>query len=80
MIHLLSIHSGLKGEIPEKNVSKDPSMDSISKIYFDLNKLWPKIWELDLFETLNSYYCSVKGKLAKILQLDYEVSKNGNQT
>ena len=39
MIHLLSIHSGLKGEIPEKNVSKDPSMDSISKIYFDLNKL-----------------------------------------
>ena len=27
----------IKGEIPEKNVSKDPSMDSIYKIYFDLD-------------------------------------------
>ena len=56
-------HSGLKG-IPEKNVSKDLSMNSISKLYFDLNKLRPKIWELSLFETPNFYYSSAKGKLA----------------
>ena len=35
----LTRHSGLKGEIPEKNVSEDLSMDSISKIYFDFDKL-----------------------------------------
>ena len=37
MVRQLGIHSGFKhkGEIPEKNVSKDPSMESITKIYFD---------------------------------------------
>ena len=58
-------HSVLKGEITEKNVSKDLSMNSISKIYFDLDKLWSKIWELRLFEMPNFYYCLIKGKLAK---------------
>ena len=33
------ITSGIKGEITEKNVSEDQSMNSISKIYFDLDKL-----------------------------------------
>ena len=61
----ITLHSGLKEEIPEKNASKDPTMDSISKIYFDLDKLWPKIWELGLFEMPNFYCYSVNGKLAK---------------
>ena len=38
-IQLESHHSDLKGEIPEKKGSKDPSMDSVSKIYFHLDKL-----------------------------------------
>ena len=50
MIHLLSIHSGLKGEIPEKNVSDNPSVDSLTKIFLDFKKLWPKIIGWDLFE------------------------------
>ena len=52
-------HSVLKGEIP---------MDSISKMYIDLDKP-------------NFYYCSIKGKLAKnnifyisrLFQLDFKV-------
>ena len=42
-------HSSLKGEIPQKNVSEVPSMDSFTKIYIDLKKLWPKIWGWRLF-------------------------------
>ena len=43
-------HSGLKGEIPEKNVSDNPSMNSSTKICIDSEKLRPKIREWDLFE------------------------------
>ena len=45
-----AVHSGLKGETPEKNVSDNPSMDSFTKMFIDSVKLWPKIWEWDLFE------------------------------
>ena len=40
----------LKGKHQKKNVSDNPSMDSFTKIYFDFEKLWPYIFELDLFE------------------------------
>ena len=49
-------HSSLKGEIPEKDVSKDPTMDSISKICFDFDKLWPKIWEWRLEMPIFYYF------------------------
>ena len=55
-------------------------MDSINKIYFDFDKLWPKIGDWRHFEMPNFYYFSVKEKLAKnthffhfeTLSLDYE--------
>ena len=39
-----------EGEIPEKNVSDNPLMDSFTKIYLDFGKLPPKIIGWDLFE------------------------------
>ena len=35
----IAMHSGLKGETPEKNVSDNPSMDSFTKINIDSEKL-----------------------------------------
>ena len=50
-------------------------------IFWLLDKLWPKIWELDLFEMVFFYYYLVKGKLAKnshfyILRVLYLIKPN----
>ena len=41
-------HSALKRELPGKNVSKVLSMDSINKIYFELDKGRVKKWKVEL--------------------------------
>ena len=57
----------LKGKYQKKNVSKDSSLDSISKKYFDFDKLWPKIRDWRLFKMPNFYYFLVMEKFAKNL-------------
>ena len=51
------------GKYQEKNVSDNPSMDSFTKIYFDSEKLWPKIQEMDVFELAIQNYAKKNLKI-----------------